>query len=77
VLAPVRRGQGRSKGQYIVEAVEQKRATEGVEAAKRWAVHLLETEQLDDQLAGLAYAKQLPMVDPDRIGVAGCSYGGI
>jgi dienelactone hydrolase len=77
VLAPVRRGHGRSPGQYIIDAVEQKRATGGVEAAKRWAVHLLETEQLDDQLAGLAYAKQLAFVDPNRIVVAGCSYGGI
>jgi carboxymethylenebutenolidase len=40
-------------------------------------VQLLETEQLDDQLAGLAYLKQLPFVDRDRIAVAGCSYGGI
>jgi carboxymethylenebutenolidase len=77
VLAPVRRGHGHSKGQYIVDAVKQKRETEGVEAAKRLAVHLLETEQLDDQLAGLAYVKQLPFVAADRIAVAGCSYGGI
>ena len=40
-------------------------------------VRLLETEQLDDQLAGLAYVKQLAFVDAERIAVAGCSYGGI
>jgi carboxymethylenebutenolidase len=77
VLAPVRRGHGYSKGQYIVDMVRQTRAAEGVEAANLMAVHLLETEQLDDQLAGLAYVKQLPFVDQGRIAVAGCSYGGI
>jgi carboxymethylenebutenolidase len=77
VFAPVRRGHGHSKGPYIVDVVQQTWATEGAEAAHRMAVHLLETEQLDDQLAGLAYVKQLAFVDPDRIAVAGCSYGGI
>jgi carboxymethylenebutenolidase len=77
VFAPVRRGHGYSQGRYIVDAIRQTRAAEGAEAANRMAVHLLETEQLDDQLAGLAYAKQLAFVDPDRIAVAGCSYGGI
>jgi carboxymethylenebutenolidase len=77
VFAPVRRGHGYSKGRYIVDAIQQTRAAEGAEAANRMAVHLLETEQLDDQLAGLAYAKQQAFVDRDRIAVAGCSYGGI
>ncbi len=77
VFAPVRRGHGFSKGRYIGDVVRQTRAAEGVEAANRMAVHLLETEQLDDQLAGLAYVKQLAFVDSDRIAVAGCSYGGI
>src|SRR5215467_9994115 len=60
VLAPVRRGHGRSKGPYISDVVEQARATKGFEASRALTVRLLETEQLDDQLAGLAYAKQLP-----------------
>jgi carboxymethylenebutenolidase len=77
VFAPVRRGHGYSKGRYIVDVIQETRAAEGVEAAKRMVVHLLETEQLDDQLAGLAYVKHLAFVDPDRIAVAGCSYGGI
>jgi len=77
VLAPVRRGHGRSKGPYISDAVQQTRAAKGREAAGALAVRLLETEQLDDQLAGLAYARQLPFVDANRMVVAGCSYGGI
>jgi carboxymethylenebutenolidase len=77
VFAPVRCGHGYSKGQYIIDVIKQTGATEGLQAAKRMTVQLLETEQLDDQLAGLAYLKQLPFVDRDRIVVAGCSYGGI
>ena len=40
------------------------------------AIALHETH-LEDQLAALAYLKQLPDVDAQRIAVAGCSYGGI
>jgi carboxymethylenebutenolidase len=77
VFAPVRRGHGYSNGRYIVDVIQETLAAEGVEAANRMAVHLLETEQLDDQLAGLAYVKKLAFVDPGRIAVAGCSFGGI
>ena len=77
VFAPVRRGHGYSKGRYIADVIKQTRAAEGIQAAKRITVQLLETEQLDDQLGGLAYLKQQPFVDRDRIAVAGCSYGGI
>jgi dienelactone hydrolase len=77
VFAPVRRGQGRSEGSYIIDTIRQTRITGGKAAANRLAVHLLESEQLDDQLAGLAYVKQLSFVDPHRIAVAGCSFGGI
>ena len=41
------------------------------------SVRLLEGEHLDDQLAGQAYVKRLPYVDPQRLVVAGCSFGGI
>jgi dienelactone hydrolase len=77
VFAPVRRGHGRSNGRYIGDAVQSTRAAEGFEAASRMTVHLLESEQLGDQVAGLAYVRQLPFVAPARIAVAGCSYGGI
>jgi dipeptidyl-peptidase-4 len=32
--------------------------------------------ELDDQLAGVAYLKSLPYVDPQRLGIFGWSYGG-
>ena len=76
VFAPVRRGHGGSEGTYIVDEIRIARLR-GRDAAERTAVRLLESEQLADQLAGLAYVKQLPFVDTGRIAVAGCSYGGI
>ena len=43
-------------------------------AGGRVALHEV---HLEDQLAALAYLRQLSHVDPQRIAVAGCSYGGI
>ncbi len=77
VFAPVRRGHGGSQGQYIVDELRQARSLGRPDNAARTAVHLLETGQLDDQLAGLDYVKHLPFVDSARIAVAGCSFGGI
>jgi dienelactone hydrolase len=37
----------------------------------------LRTEQLDDQLAGIAWLEHVPFVDATRIVVAGCSFGGV
>ncbi len=71
VFAPVRRGHGGSEGTYIQDELQ--RAGPGRDRAQ---VRLLE-EQVDDQLAGLAYLKSLPYVDRSRLAVAGCSYGGI
>ena len=77
VFAPMRRGHGESQGTYIVGLLDSIRNTQGVDAANRETVHLLETEQLDDQLAGLTFLKTLPYVDSSRLLVAGCSFGGI
>ena len=72
VFAPVRRGHGGSEGTYIQSLLQGERREE-----RNWSqVRLLE-EQVDDQLAGLAYLKSLPYVDRSRLAVAGCSYGGI
>ena len=73
VFAPVRRGHADSEGPYIQNQLQSERA----EWRGQLQVKLLEGEQLDDQLAGLAYLKSLPYVDQRRLAVAGCSYGGI
>lgn len=49
----------------------------GLVAERQIAVQLLAGPQLDDQLAHLAYLESLSYVDQTRLGVLGCSYGGI
>jgi dienelactone hydrolase len=77
VFAPSRRGHDSSEGAYIGDqmAAEEKRG--GPQGVGRLMVRLHETEQLDDQFAGIAYAKTLPFVDTNHMVVAGCSFGGI
>jgi len=77
VFALERRGHGESEGEYIVGQTILTARMRGSDAANRLTVHLLETEQLRDQLAGLAFLQQLPHVDHEKIVVAGCSFGGI
>src|SRR6266850_2548096 len=74
VFAPMRRGHGDSEGPYVMD---QLRRGQDNHAAASLAVRLMEGEHLDDQLAGLAYLKRQPYVDPHRLVVAGCSFGGI
>jgi len=74
VFAPIRRGHQMSEGRYILD---ERDAARGRGQAAQTIVRLHETEQLDDQLAGLEYVKQLDYVDKARIAVAGCSFGGI
>jgi carboxymethylenebutenolidase len=77
VFAPTRRGHGNSEGAYITDEIARVRQARGATEAERAMVHFMETEQLDDQLAGLSYLKRLAYVDTTRVVVAGCSYGGI
>ena len=77
VFAPMRRGHSDSEGEYIVDALDREEAQRGDLAGAKLATRLLETSQLDDQLAGLAVVKRQPFVDTNRLAVAGCSYGGI
>ncbi|HEY6214567.1 MAG TPA: prolyl oligopeptidase family serine peptidase [Vicinamibacterales bacterium] len=74
VFAPIRRGHEMSAGRYILD---ERDAARGLGQGPQTIVRLLETEQLDDQLAGFEYVKRLPYVDASRIVVAGCSFGGI
>jgi Xaa-Pro aminopeptidase/dienelactone hydrolase len=79
LFGPIRRGQGRSVGvaPYMNGQLIAERKAHGDAAWGRLMVKLHETEQLDDQLAGIAYLKSLPYVDPQRIAVTGVSFGGI
>src|SRR5271157_22698 len=71
-FVPHRRGQGRSPGNSIQELVMQ--APPGERAQ-----HMVELQQaeVDDVVAALNYLKSRPFVDPARIAISGCSYGGI
>src|SRR6266849_2905396 len=72
VFAPMRRGHGDSEGQYVMDQLRRAQA-----GRNSLLVRLMEGEQLDDQLAGQSYLRRLPYVDPNRLVVAGCSFGGI
>jgi dienelactone hydrolase len=71
---PHRRGQGRSPGPYILDQLA---TAKTADESSKMLVKLHETEQLQDQLAALAYLKTLNYVDKTKLAVGGCSYGGI
>ena len=77
VVTPVRRGQGGSQGDYIVDQTRQVFQTKGRTAAQEFVPQQMAGPQLDDQLSGLTYLESLPYVDKDRLAVVGCSYGGM
>jgi carboxymethylenebutenolidase len=72
-----RRGDGLSAGQGIPsgDLMDQALAAQGQEARNQVQMHLLETDELSDALAGLAVLRALPGVDPRRVAVAGHSFG--
>ena len=67
-FVPHRRSHGRSPRDPQVDSLYNSGAN-GVVALQEIHLH--------DQLAALDYLKRLPAVDPERIAIAGCSYGGI
>jgi len=73
---PFRRGQGLSAdaGPYIMDEIH---AAGGRQAATSTMVRLLTTDHLDDQLAALAWLRASGLAQPNRIAVAGNSFGGI
>lgn len=77
VMAPERRGHSESAGTYIQNSLMSALQTKGKVAAENLFTQLMQTEQLDDQLAGLSYLKSQPFVDTSKLAVVGCSYGGV
>jgi dienelactone hydrolase len=71
-FVPHRRGQGRSPGDYIQDLV----AVAPPNDRARRLVQLQEAE-VEDVVSALSYLKSQPFVDPARMAISGCSYGGI
>jgi carboxymethylenebutenolidase len=78
-FGPYRRGQGlsASAGAYIGDEIAAAEKKGGVSAGVAVLVRLLETDHLNDQLAALAWLRGQSFVRPDRVAVAGNSFGGI
>ena len=78
-LGPYRRGQGlsASAGPYIGDQIDAAEKNGGIPAGAAAMVRLLETDHLNDQLAAFAWLRKQGFFQPDRIAVAGNSFGGI
>lgn len=78
-FGPYRRGQGlsASAGTYIGDIIAAAVKESGISAGAAALVRLLQTDHLNDQLAALAWLRTQHFVQPDRIAVAGNSFGGI
>lgn len=77
-LYPLRRGTGLSadQGTNSTDRWESELAEKGEAARNRLQLQLLETVELDDALAGLAFLRAMPEVDGRRVAIAGHSFGG-
>jgi carboxymethylenebutenolidase len=73
-----RRGDGLSAGEGIPsgDLLDREFAAYGQEGRNRMQLRLLETEEMSDAVAGLAFLRALPEVDPRRVAIAGHSFGG-
>ncbi len=73
-----RRGHGLSadQGPFLQDILQREEAAKGKEARQHLQFSLLTTDHLDDVLAALSFLKTVPGVDPQRIAVAGHSFGG-
>jgi dipeptidyl aminopeptidase/acylaminoacyl peptidase len=78
-FGPYRRGQGlsASAGPYIGDQIAAAKKSGGMSAGAAAMVRLLENDHLTDQLSALAWLRAQPFVQPNRIAVAGNSFGGI
>lgn len=78
-FGPYRRGQGLSAaaGPYIGDQIAAAQKKGGIRAGAATMVRLLETDHLNDQMAALAWLRKQRFVRPDRVAVAGNSFGGV
>jgi dipeptidyl aminopeptidase/acylaminoacyl peptidase len=78
-FGPYRRGQGlsASAGRYIGDEIDAAKKRGGIAAGADTMIRLLETDHLNDQMAARAWLRQQSFVDPQRVAVAGNSFGGI
>ena len=78
-FGPYRRGQGLSSaaGPYIGDEIEAAKKKGGIRQGAATMVRLLQTDHLNDQLAGLEWLRKQPFVQPSRIAVMGTSFGGV
>ena len=73
-----RRGAGLSAGRGIHggDLLQKELAANGQNARNQLQIHLLETDELSDALAGLRFLRSLRDVDLRRVAIAGHSFGG-
>ena len=73
-----RRGVGLSAGQgeNAIDLMNKEQTARGVEARNTLQLQLLEGREMNDALAGLAFLRALPDVDPHDVGLVGHSFGG-
>ena len=76
---PYRRGQGLSAqaGRYIGDEISDARQRGGIAEGAATLSRLLTTDHLQDQLAALRWLRAQSFVQPDRVAVAGNSFGGV
>jgi dienelactone hydrolase len=76
-FAPIRHGHGNTEGAYIVDVQNEIREKEkDAEVSRREQVKQHDIYNAD-VVAALAWLKEQPFVDANKIVVSGCSYGGI
>ncbi len=76
-FAPIRHGHGRAPGKYVGDLQQELRKKESdLEAVQKNTVALHELYNLD-VVAAVAWLKQQPFVDANRVVMSGVSYGGI
>jgi carboxymethylenebutenolidase len=73
-----RRGVGLStdQGTNAVDLMNAEFAAHGQEARNALQLQLLENRELSDAVAGLAFLRALPTVEPARVAIVGHSFGG-